>query len=153
MRILAILLLLMSANGHVMTGASSHYGWVWSGQRIGASGIQVNGNDPVAAHRSLPFGTIVTVTNVTTGKSTNVIIFDRGPYARGRVIDLQPSSMYQIAPGKHGRPMGGCRVSLKVIDSSYSCEGYKCLSKKLGKKRITDDMLDAMLNKKEKWGE
>jgi resuscitation-promoting factor RpfB len=51
-----------------------------------------------AAHRTLPFGTRVTVTNVATGKSVVVVIDDRGPYIDGRIIDLSDDAFAQLAP-------------------------------------------------------
>jgi len=53
-----------------------------------ASGARLRDNALTAAHRSLPFGTKVRVTNRKTGKSVVVTITDRGPFIRGRVIDL-----------------------------------------------------------------
>ena len=49
-----------------------------------------------AAHRTLPFGTMVEVTNIQTGRSIVVRINDRGPYIRGRVIDLTPAGARAI---------------------------------------------------------
>lgn len=51
-----------------------------------------------AAHKTLPFGTHVTVTNLDTGASVTVVIDDRGPYASGRIIDLSPEAFAVIAP-------------------------------------------------------
>ncbi len=51
-----------------------------------------------AAHRTLPFGTVVTVTNLDTGATVTVTINDRGPYADGRIIDLCDQAFAQIAP-------------------------------------------------------
>ena len=53
-----------------------------------ASGATFDRNTPTAAHRTLPFGTKVRVTDVASEKSVIVIINDRGPYKRGRVLDL-----------------------------------------------------------------
>lgn len=55
---------------------------------ITASGERANPNAMVAAHRSLPFGTCVNVKNLKNGKSVVVRINDRGPFIKGRVIDL-----------------------------------------------------------------
>jgi rare lipoprotein A len=49
-----------------------------------------------AAHRSLPFGTMVRVTNQRNGRSVVVRINDRGPFTRGRVIDLTPAAAHQL---------------------------------------------------------
>jgi peptidoglycan lytic transglycosylase len=53
-----------------------------------ASGIPLNDNDMAAAHKSLPFGSKVKVTNKKNGNAVTVTITDRGPYAKGRCIDL-----------------------------------------------------------------
>jgi hypothetical protein len=51
-----------------------------------------------AAHPWLPFGTLVTVTDRATGRSVTVVIDDRGPFGKGRVIDLSPEAFAQLAP-------------------------------------------------------
>jgi rare lipoprotein A len=56
-----------------------------------ASGQRLNPNALTAAHKSLPFGTKVRVTNHKNGKTIVVTINDRGPFVRGRVIDLTPA--------------------------------------------------------------
>ena len=56
-----------------------------SGERAAPSGL-------TAAHRSLPFGTLVRVTNAATGRSVVVRINDRGPFVAGRVIDVTPAA-------------------------------------------------------------
>ena len=53
-----------------------------------ASGIPINDNAMTAAHKSLPFGSKVKVTNKTNGHAVTVTITDRGPYVKGRCIDL-----------------------------------------------------------------
>lgn len=57
-----------------------------------ASGERANPNGMTAAHRTLPFGTLVTVTHKRNGRSVVVKINDRGPFIRGRVIDLTPAA-------------------------------------------------------------
>jgi rare lipoprotein A len=64
---------------------------VYSGGRT-ASGERMNSGAMTAAHRTLPFGTMVKVTNDHTGSSVVVRINDRGPFVRGRVIDLSPAA-------------------------------------------------------------
>jgi rare lipoprotein A len=56
-----------------------------------ASGERLDENALTAAHRSLPFGTVVRVKNNTNGRETLVRINDRGPFVRGRIIDLTPA--------------------------------------------------------------
>jgi rare lipoprotein A len=68
-------------------GVASWYGPGFHGRRT-ANGERFNQNGLTAAHRSLPFGTKVKVTNVNNGRSVVVRINDLGPYAKGRVIDL-----------------------------------------------------------------
>ena len=63
---------------------------VYSGGHT-ASGEYASAGGLTAAHRSLPFGTMVRVTNRSTGRSVVVRINDRGPFVRGRVIDLTPA--------------------------------------------------------------
>jgi rare lipoprotein A len=59
----------------------------------------MNSGAMTAAHRTLPFGTRVTVTNRRTGKSVVVRINDRGPFVSGRVIDLSPAAARAIGGG------------------------------------------------------
>jgi rare lipoprotein A len=73
-----------------------------------ASGEHMNSGAMTAAHRTLPFGTRVTVTNSHTGSSVVVRINDRGPFVRGRVIDLSPAAARAIGVS------GIAQVSLRV---------------------------------------
>jgi rare lipoprotein A len=68
---------------------------VYSGHRT-ASGEQMDAAAMTAAHRTLPFGTKVTVINHGNGRSTVVRINDRGPFVKGRVIDLSPAAAREI---------------------------------------------------------
>jgi len=65
-------------------GMASYY---WQGQMT-ASGARFNPGAMTAAHRTLPFGTRVLVTNRNNGRSVTVVINDRGPFIKGRIIDL-----------------------------------------------------------------
>jgi rare lipoprotein A len=71
------------------TGVASVY--AYSGGRT-ASGEHVSPGALTAAHRSLPFGTLVRVTNERNGRSVVVRINDRGPFVHGRVIDVTPAA-------------------------------------------------------------
>src|SRR6185369_7315123 len=75
----------------IQTGAASWYGPGFHGKRT-ANGERFNTHALTAAHKTLPFGTKVRVTNEQTGKSVVVRINDRGPYAHGRVIDLSKAA-------------------------------------------------------------
>ena len=76
-----------SGSALAQTGIAS----VYSGGRT-ANGERAAANHLTAAHRSLPFGTMVKVTNRRTGHSVVVRINDRGPFVRGRVIDVTPAA-------------------------------------------------------------
>src|SRR3954466_3401849 len=75
----------------IQTGAASWYGPGFHGKRT-ANGERFNTNALTAAHKTLPFGTQLRVTNERTGRSVVVRINDRDPYARGRVIDLSKTA-------------------------------------------------------------
>lgn len=77
----------VQSTGQAQRGMASWYGPGFHGRRS-ASGERFNQNAMTAAHRTLPFGTQVRVTNLRTGASVVVRINDRGPFTRGRVIDL-----------------------------------------------------------------
>jgi rare lipoprotein A len=79
----------------VQSGAASWYGPGFHGKRT-ANGETFNTNDLIAAHKTLPFGTQLRVTNERTGKSVVVRINDRGPYAHGRVIDLSKAAAQAV---------------------------------------------------------
>jgi rare lipoprotein A len=79
-----------------------------SGTQVGeASWYYTGGNGLTAAHPSLPFGTVVTVTNLANGSSVQVVINDRGPFG-GRIIDLSPRAFSAIAT----LSQGVCQVRL-----------------------------------------
>jgi rare lipoprotein A len=81
--------------GPLGRGKASWYGPGFQG-RLTANGERFNTNAYTAAHKTLPFGTKVKVTNARTGRSVVVRINDRGPYAHGRVIDLSKASARAI---------------------------------------------------------
>lgn len=82
-------------------GVASFYGTRRDGyaRKRTASGERLASNALTAAHRSLPFGTMVRVTNRHNNKSVVVRINDRGPFVRGRVIDLTPAGAHAIGMG------------------------------------------------------
>jgi rare lipoprotein A len=97
---------------HSQSGVASYYSKGLHGSRT-ASGERHNSNEMVAAHKSLPFGTKVKVTNLSNGKEVIVKINDRGPFAKGRVIDLSYGAFSKIeSPGK-----GLTKVKLEVLNS------------------------------------
>jgi len=91
--------------------AQSGIASVYSGERT-ANGEYALASGLTAAHRSLPFGTLVRVTNQNTGRSVVVRINDRGPFIRGRIIDLTPA-------GAHALGMDGLApVTVDVVGKS-----------------------------------
>ncbi|MFP2769351.1 septal ring lytic transglycosylase RlpA family protein [Oceanisphaera sp. KMM 10153] len=76
-------------------GMASYYGARHHGRKT-ASGERFNQHALTAAHRTLPFGTRVRVTNLNNQKSVIVRINDRGPYAKGRIIDLSAQAAREL---------------------------------------------------------
>jgi rare lipoprotein A len=76
-------------------GKASYYADKFEGRKT-ASGATFHQNGLTAAHRTLPFGTKVKVTNTANGRSVKVKITDRGPFAEGRVIDLSKKAAKKI---------------------------------------------------------
>jgi rare lipoprotein A len=76
-------------------GQASWYGPGFQGRKT-ASGERFNTGAMTAAHRTLPFGTTVRVTNLSNGKSALVRINDRGPFAHGRIIDLSKAAAREV---------------------------------------------------------
>ena len=76
-------------------GKASWYGPRFNGRRT-ASGERYNMHELTAAHKTLPFGTLVRVRSLVNGKEVDVRITDRGPFSRGRVIDLSRAAAEAI---------------------------------------------------------
>ena len=83
------------AAGNNQCGGASWYGPGFNG-RTAASGERFNQNAMTAAHKTLPFGTVVKVVDQRTGKSVTVKINDRGPYHGGRIIDLSKAAATKL---------------------------------------------------------
>lgn len=77
------------------TGKASYYANSFDGKKT-ASGETFHQSALTAAHKTLPFGTLVTVKNLSNGKTTTVRINDRGPLTTGRVIDLSKTAAQKI---------------------------------------------------------
>ncbi len=90
------------------TGIASYYGTKFHGRRT-ASGERFNNGAMTAAHRSAPFGSHLKVTNVANGRSVVVRVNDRGPFVRGRIVDLSQSAARQI--GMKGRGLTRVRLA------------------------------------------
>lgn len=98
------------------TGTASWYGDDFAGKPT-ASGEPFVPAELTAAHRSLPFGTIVQVTRLDTGAKVKVTINDRGPYSGGRLIDLSEAAAAALGMIDSGT----ARVKITVVgcDTSY----------------------------------
>lgn len=82
-------------------GEASYYGPGFQGKKT-ATGEKFDQNERTAAHPALPLGTKATVTNLENGKSVDVKINDRGPYVKGRDIDLSKSAAKDLGMTKDG---------------------------------------------------
>ncbi len=100
------------------TGIASYYAKKFNGRRT-ASGERYSGRKLTAAHRTLPFGTLVRVSDAKTGKWLVVRINDRGPYNRKRIIDLSYEAARQLGITKGA---GLLKVKIRVVEWP---EGYK----------------------------
>ncbi len=86
----------------VQTGQASWYGVRCNGGTKTASGVRLKDEASTAAHKTLPMGTKVKVTNTRNGKSEIVTITDRGPYTKGRIIDVTVGVAKRIGFHKNG---------------------------------------------------
>lgn len=91
---------------------ASYYHDKFNGRRT-ASGEKFRNSDLTAAHRKLPFGTKVKVTNTANGESVVVKVNDRGPQKKSREIDLSKRAFMQITDNKNH---GVLRVSIEIIN-------------------------------------
>ncbi len=92
------------------TGIASWYGTAFHG-RDTANGEVFDQNEVTAAHRTLPMPTIVEVTNLENGRSIKVRVNDRGPYARGRIIDLSRRSAQLLG----FEQLGTAKVRVRIL--------------------------------------
>ena len=90
---------------------ASYYANKFNGKRT-ASGSIFNNNKLTCAHRKLPFGTKLKVTSIKTGKYVFVTVTDRGPFTKGRHIDLSKNAFMQIAPNAYG---GHIKVNIEIV--------------------------------------
>lgn len=95
----------LTGYAHEMKGLASYY---WQ-EQMTSSGERFNRRELTAAHKTLPIGTRVRVTNIANGMSTVVRINDRGPFKAGRVIDLSEAAAQQIQ-------MTGAGIARVAID-------------------------------------
>ncbi len=115
MKRLCLLLLSMGVplitQAQIQTGKASFYADKFEG-RPTASGEKYKHNKLTAAHKSLPFGTKVKVTNIANNQKVEVVVNDRGPYVEGRIIDLSKSAAEQLGFVNQGL----AEVHVEIID-------------------------------------
>ena len=110
-----VIMLSLALSTTVFAGNTSYYGSKFHGKRT-ASGSIFNMHSMTAAHKTLPFGTEVEVTNKKTKQSVIVKITDRGPFIKGRILDLS-----KAAAGKINCQL--CTTSMKIL--SYADGKYR----------------------------
>ena len=96
--------LMLSVTGTMAAGqcgGASWYGPGFHGKKT-ASGERFNENAMTAAHKTLPLGSVVKVTDQRTGKSIKVTINDRGPFVKGRIIDLSKAAAAKLGTKQAG---------------------------------------------------
>ncbi|MDE8035174.1 septal ring lytic transglycosylase RlpA family protein [Actinobacillus equuli subsp. equuli] len=102
-----------TARSHYQSGIASYYADKFNGRRT-ANGERFSNSAMTAAHKTLPFGTLVEVTNMRNGRSVVVRVNDRGPYAHARVVDLSKAAARQL--GMHNS--GTAHVKLAVLNKN-----------------------------------
>ncbi|MEO5911979.1 MAG: septal ring lytic transglycosylase RlpA family protein [Pelobium sp.] len=100
--------LFLSSEVVCKTGRATYYANKFEGRRT-TSGAVYRHKKFTAAHKTLPFGTEVTVTNIKNGKCVTVVVNDRGPYGKGMMIDLSQSAAKEI--GIYGAGTAMCEIS------------------------------------------
>ncbi len=100
---------------HAVEGSASWYGPKFAGRQT-ANGEIFDPNQLTAAHKTLPFGSYIRVTNLDNNQSITVRINDRGPFARGRIIDLSRAAAEHIDMVRTGT----ARVRLEILDSALA---------------------------------
>lgn len=103
----------LGERGYTEKGKASYYGRKFEGRTM-ANGEPFRRNKMTAAHKTLPFGTKVKVTNLKTRKSVKVKITDRGPFVKGRIIDLSEAAARKL----NFIDDGVVPVKMKVIRSA-----------------------------------
>ena len=130
--------------GYIQTGKASWYGPGFHGKKTSSREIY-NMHDMTAAHRTLPFGAYVIVTNLNNEKTVTVKINDRGPFIKGRIIDLSyaaASALDMVGPGV-------IPVRIEVIQSLSPSPNSQKISVQVGAFTIKKnaEMLKTQLSK------
>jgi peptidoglycan lytic transglycosylase len=107
-------------SGRKETGRGSYYAPHFTNRTM-ADGNRMNPNTNIAASKSLPLGSVAKVTNLDNGKTATVKIEDRGPYVKGRVVDVAPKVANQLEM----KQQGTAPVEVKPITLPQSDESVK----------------------------
>ena len=89
------------AHSTIQVGTASWYGRRQAG-RLTANGERFNPQAMTCAHRTLPLGSVVKVTDIATGRNVSLEVTDRGPYVRGRIVDLSEGAARELGVGDKG---------------------------------------------------
>lgn len=119
--ILTIISFAVHAQNVHMDGRASYYHSNLHGRKM-ANGQRYNRDSMTCAHRSLPFGTKLRVTNPVNGSQVVVTVADRGPYVRGRVIDLSYGAAAQLGILRAGVAMLQIEILPKEVEIPYRKE-------------------------------
>ncbi len=90
----------LDRTGRRRVGRASIYAGKFQGRKM-ADGTRMNPQDDSAASKTLPLGTTAKVTNLETGESAVVTIRDRGPFVKGRIVDLSPATADKVGLDRH----------------------------------------------------
>ena len=104
------------------SGIAAYYSKDYAGKT--ASGERYDPNKFTAAHRTLPFGTHVHVTDQRSHRSVNVVVNDRGPFTKGRVIDLSLAAAKALGMTERGLDQGDCDDRIAAAGASRSIRHF-----------------------------
>jgi len=105
---------ILSSNLRTVRGKATYYASKFHGRRTSNGDIYSN-NKMTAAHLKLPFGTIVTVTNLDNGRSVDVRVNDRGPHTKAYIIDVSQAAAKEL--GFYGKGVANVVISYKIPES------------------------------------
>lgn len=116
---MSVISLTVQAQNVHMDGKASYYHNRLHGRKM-ANGQRYNRDSLTCAHKTLPFGTKLLVTNPANGRQVVVTVTDRGPYARGRIIDLSYAAASQLGTLRSGVAMVQVEILPKETKAPYS---------------------------------
>lgn len=138
---------LRDARGYRAQGTASYYGGAFHGRKT-ASGERYDQNDLTCAHTTLPFSTKVRVTNLQNGRSVLVRVNDRGPFKKGRIVDLSKAAAKKLAMLERGT----AKVLVEYADNPepfprQDTEGYLIQVGTFAQKKNADRLLQKLRKK------